>query len=241
MEQDLYEALPKPPKIAVVQSTCVWIIEWLPPGEKQTGHLLHCWMESRRPGWSTYHRAESKIEVIHAIERAAYRAQAANIVPVLHLEAHGDEDGLDGPLQPSHLLAGAKEFYRRWAGKTPNLGDIVESASREVEPAAFIVEPFALLAYESLVELMISSARPSSRSNRMARMRRRLLAETTLSAKDINDRLSTLAPLWQSDHVQHIWNQLFMIDQCPQNQERFGVDFKAISKAIGTYAGYALP
>lgn len=90
-EQALYDNLPGPPTSAVLKSTNVWIVEWLPPNEQRTGKLLHEWMEKHRPGWSVYKPCLRKEEVLSSIERATNLAQKARMIPVLHLEAHGNE------------------------------------------------------------------------------------------------------------------------------------------------------
>jgi hypothetical protein len=93
-ELALIETLPSPPAIAEIQTTNIWIIEWLSPGEAHTGRQLHEWMEDQRPGWSTYHYCATKAQVIQAIQRATTCAQASEMIPVLHLEAHGSNAGL---------------------------------------------------------------------------------------------------------------------------------------------------
>lgn len=98
-EQEIFERLPGPPAIALIRATNIWIIEWLPSNEKHTGQILYDWMKERRSGWSAYCSCKSKAELINAIERATIRTQQSEMVPVLHLEAHGDRDneGLIGP------------------------------------------------------------------------------------------------------------------------------------------------
>ena len=96
-EQVLFDSLPGPPVKAVIKSTNIWIIEWLPSGDQRTGRLLHEWVQERRPGWSTYFECSSKLEVICSIERATNIARNSRMIPVLHLEAHGNEIGLVGP------------------------------------------------------------------------------------------------------------------------------------------------
>ncbi len=96
-ERELSERLPGPPAMAAIRATNVWIIEWLPPNDPHTGRLLHDWMKDRRPDWSAYSPCNTKTEVIAAIERATSRAQQSEMIPVLHLEAHGGEVGLEGP------------------------------------------------------------------------------------------------------------------------------------------------
>lgn len=96
-ELDVLERLPGPPALATIRTTNVWIIEWLHSNDRKTGHLLHSWLQQQRPGWSAYFRCSSKADILAAIERAAVRVRQSRIVPVLHLEAHGDDQGLEGP------------------------------------------------------------------------------------------------------------------------------------------------
>lgn len=93
-ERTLIESLPKPPAVARLHTTNIWMIEWLSGGERRTGEELHDWMEQQRPGWSIYNRCTSKEEVIRSIERAAYTTLQNDMVPVLHIEAHGDSIGI---------------------------------------------------------------------------------------------------------------------------------------------------
>jgi hypothetical protein len=104
-ERKLFDSLPGPPVEAVVKSTNIWIIEWLPTSDKRTGKLLHEWMQERRPGWSNYSECTSKLEVLSSIKRARNFAKHYNAIPVLHLEAHGDKNGLQGP-----AADGGREF-----------------------------------------------------------------------------------------------------------------------------------
>jgi hypothetical protein len=96
-ERQLIASLPAPPPIAQIRSTNVWIVEWLPSGELQTGRLLHEWLTCRRPGWSRHYACANKEQVIHAIEEAIAFAARSNLAPVLHLEAHGGNHGIGLP------------------------------------------------------------------------------------------------------------------------------------------------
>ncbi|MGH7965965.1 MAG: hypothetical protein ACRERD_29800 [Candidatus Binatia bacterium] len=49
-ERELIEKLPGPPELAEIRASNVWIVEWLPAGETQTGRMLHDWMKDRREG-----------------------------------------------------------------------------------------------------------------------------------------------------------------------------------------------
>lgn len=96
-ELDLLGRLPGPPAMAKIRTTNVWIVEWLHAQDQMTGKLLHDWLQERRPGWSAYAHCNTKADVLAAIERATVRAQQSHMIPLLHLEAHGNEVGLGGP------------------------------------------------------------------------------------------------------------------------------------------------
>jgi hypothetical protein len=81
----------------------VWIIEWLPPDEPQTGLELHQWIHSFRPGWSHYVACDTPQKVLAEIAGCTEIAQLEARSPVLHIEAHGDEKGIAGP--PSEFIA----------------------------------------------------------------------------------------------------------------------------------------
>lgn len=135
--------------------------------------------------------------------------------------------GPDAEVTSSELLAGAKEFYRRWMD-TPTLNEIAESASREMGKVRLELEPFATLCYEAVVGLLVKSARPFERQRRTEKMRQRLQVETELTSAQIENRLALPAwPVWQQ-----MWDQMFMIDVWPENKERFGINFKDIIERI---------
>ena len=96
-ERNLYRTLPRPPETAEIRVTNVWIIEWLPLNERSTGLELHESIERKRSGWSQYLRCGSKLEVISAIDQATAIAGQKNFKPILHIEAHGCSDYLQGP------------------------------------------------------------------------------------------------------------------------------------------------
>ena len=242
LECTLIESLPKPPTLAAVRLTNIWIIEWLSPGERKTGNELHQWMKQKRHGWSIYNPCTSKNEVIRSIAHAADLASQSGVVPVLHIEAHGGPEGLapsrdaEGellhwteltiPLQKlntatncnlilvvvtcfgfaaiqaltqglrapavaligpnatvneSDLFLGAKELYRRFMDKNPELTCIAESASREMRTSNFEIEPFAMLAYEALVEQLVRETRPDEHQACLERLRQCMHQQTAFS------------------------------------------------------------
>lgn len=307
-EIELLDRLPGPPITADIRVTNVWIVEWLFPADTKTGQLLHDWIEERRPGWSAYSICRSKVELFAALDRAAKVAQKSKMIPVLHIEAHGSEYGLEGPngvggsdlldwdelsvplqklniatgcnsvvfvaactgfaaiqtfyggprapalalvgpdrkLTGSDLLQGAKEFYRRWISRIPKLDDIVDSASLEVEPAILGLEPFAVLAFEAVGEWLIKSARSDEQHRRKENMRRRLQGLNRFTKTEIEQKLGIYSSIPPASYVQQKWDELFMIDLYPANQQRFGVDMTAVLEIIvqegpGKHAGTKAP
>lgn len=266
----LAEQLPGPPKMGLITTTNLWIIEWLLAQDRRTGKLLHDWIEERRSGWAAYSPCSSKAEVLAALEQVIQRAQRTNIVPILHLEAHGGEDGLVGPngaggierlrwdelteflqklnlatrcnllvfvgactgfagikafnrgprapavalvgpsssVEEANLIWATKEFCRRYMDPSPNLTDITASASREAGATNFELEPFAMLAFESMIQLLIHDLHPGEWAQRIEKNR------------------------GKGPALQSLWDQLFMIDLWPENRQRFGVDMAAVVDAL---------
>jgi hypothetical protein len=102
-EQDLFKRLPRPPQNGSIQRpTIIWILEWLSPDDQRTGDLLQKWIQERCHFGSKYFACKSKKEVISTIERATLFADSETI-PLLHIEAHGDIDGLTGPAKSGNL------------------------------------------------------------------------------------------------------------------------------------------
>jgi hypothetical protein len=91
------------PQASLVASN-VWIIQWLRDAnpttgrkaDRQTGVELHQWMEMKRPGWAHVVICRSKAETIAAIERATFVANKQSLQPILHIETHGCETGIEG-------------------------------------------------------------------------------------------------------------------------------------------------
>lgn len=262
----LFKLLPGPPTMVQIRTTNVWIIEWLSAPDKKTGQLLYQWMEERRPHWAIYSPCYSKTQVLAAIERATHHAHQSTMIPVLHLEAHGDADGLEGPngtggnerlswdelaeplqglnlatrcnllifiaactgfaginvflrgprapavalvgpdslISESTLFWATKEFYRRCMDPSASLTDMATSASREAGTVEFEPEPFAVLAFESMIKTLLHGVRRGEWIRRLEQVRLKVSS------------------------LQLMWDQLFMIDLWPENRERFGVDITAV-------------
>jgi hypothetical protein len=104
VELELIERMPNLRPQASLAASNVWIIQWLREADpasgyredRQTGVELHQWMEKRRPNWSHLIVCKSKAETIAAIERATFVAIKRGLKPILHIESHGDEAGIEG-------------------------------------------------------------------------------------------------------------------------------------------------
>lgn len=143
--------------------------------------------------------------------------------------------GPDAHVSPGKLLEGAKELYRRWQD-TRGLIEIVESASREMGEVHFELEPFATLFFEAMVTGLVKGIRPRERQKRMDRLRKRLLLETPLTSEQIESRMAQLPLLPAWSEMQRMWDEMFMIDIWPENNERFGIDLKNIIVRIEGFA-----
>lgn len=95
-ELALRNSLPQPSAQTDFQANAVWIVEWLRPSDRKTGHELHSALERLRPGWSHYRPCDTKASVLASIAEATQRAQRSSLRPILQLEGHGlfDTNGL---------------------------------------------------------------------------------------------------------------------------------------------------
>ncbi|MCI5212524.1 MAG: hypothetical protein D3910_27905 [Candidatus Electrothrix sp. ATG2] len=103
----LYSILPK--AASLKKPTHIWIIEWLSSSDQRTGEKLHQWMEeqSKKQGYpfrSVYRQCSTKEKVLDAIDRAAKHAEHHEKLPLIHLEAHGSEDGLSDNQEGKNAL-----------------------------------------------------------------------------------------------------------------------------------------
>lgn len=117
-ERDLFDDLPKLRPIAQINTTNVWIVEWLQDTERRTGTELHAWLEAKRRGWAHLVVCKQRADVFSAIQEATAFARRHNARPILHIEAHGNEDGLEGP-----TIDGGPNFIT-WDEITPHLREL---------------------------------------------------------------------------------------------------------------------
>lgn len=111
--------------------------------------------------------------------------------------------GPAAPVQPSDLLQSSKEFYRRLGDPDSELHSMAASASREATNVEFVVEPFAVLAYDAMCKVLIAA------------LRERKLDRASIASR-----------------YQRAWDELFMVDVTPESRRRFGIDVGALVEEI---------
>jgi hypothetical protein len=116
-EQELLNHLPAPPSVGEISTTNLWIVEWLSEGQKATGSELHEWLKLKRSGWSHLSVCRTKLDVIASIEEATQFAIRSGARPILHIEAHGNEEGLSPDTHHS-------EQFISWGELTPKLREL---------------------------------------------------------------------------------------------------------------------
>ena len=120
--------------------------------------------------------------------------------------------GPDSTVIPGELLQITKEFYRRLMDENASLTDMATSASRESASVVIEWEPFPVLAFEAFAKNLVLELR-------------RLSTEIALPQSEISRQIDSI------DLTQRIWDKLFLIDQNPNNAERFGVNWEVVQKS----------
>lgn len=96
-EIQLRDALRRPPGLADLATTGVWIVQWRREHDPRPGSALQRWLDARHPGWSRLLDCRGRTDVISAIKAATWFARDGRASPVLHLDADCSADGLVGP------------------------------------------------------------------------------------------------------------------------------------------------
>ncbi len=145
--------------------------------------------------------------------------------------------GPDRPLTPSALLEGSKEFYRQRLGVDANLHGMAASASREVGPATFEVEPFAVMWYEVMVTNLIKCARPKMSLQQSEGLQHKRPDSANLPGNMIERRRTDRLNVRSADQRQADWDTMFMFDLDPSNRSRFALDVRALVEMVRSPPG----
>src|SRR6266566_9534621 len=77
----------------------VVVFESLGPGEKKTGtwlfdHVLDPWAKANGPFRAYFNSIGTKAQFLHGLRAANEQLFAKGHAPIVHIEAHGDKDGI---------------------------------------------------------------------------------------------------------------------------------------------------
>lgn len=102
-EMAVYNALPGPPAAGGARVNRIVIIEWLLDDDRKTGTELHEWLESRRPGWSMLVTCSSAEDFAQCFAVLTEVTRTTGTIPLVHIEAHASEEGIEGPDGPGRI------------------------------------------------------------------------------------------------------------------------------------------
>lgn len=102
-EMAVYTALPGPPPAGGARVNQIVIIEWLFDDDRKTGTELHEWLEPRRPGWSKLVTCSSAEDFAQSFAALTEATMTTGTIPLLHIEAHASEEGIEGPDGPGRI------------------------------------------------------------------------------------------------------------------------------------------
>ena len=259
---------PKPLALSVIRPEKIVILEWLFETDRRTGHELNVWLQNHFPGWSTYFPCRTKRDVHNAIRSAIRLCRAQDIVPVLHIEAHGSPLGLHGPdrhgtedtasweelTEPLQILNLASAcnlivFIAACIGfagiqafhrgpRSPALALIGPDDDVEPNPLLNGSKEF----YRRMRDIGWSiSAAAESASREMAPIGLEVEPFATMALDSMVRSLLIREPnqLPPAPPAQAVWDQMFMIDIKPSNRERFGIDMAQIIERTRTLLSLA--
>jgi hypothetical protein len=264
-EFDSYtEELPRPPLGAYLQANFVWIIEWLNAEDRNTGLELHSWIEARRPGCAKYRPCKTASDVFFAIDRVTEIASRHNQVPVLHLEAHGNELGI------SATGANGSSEQITWEAFTAHLQKLNVVTRCNLIWVVIACKGFAAVKAlncgpRAPVAILVgpdANMTPADAANASKEFYRNLFASNPRFTDAVENAsremidvslepepfaLLTFETLVRTVilanrtgralspvALQERWNTMFMIDLYPENKIRYGLDVAALIEAIKT-------
>jgi hypothetical protein len=132
-------------------------------------------------------------------------------------------------ISPKSVLDATKELYRIIVNGHEHLDDIIAGMSSESGEVPFVDHRFTEICYEALVSELIKSARPDEKRKRRVIASERL-AQRGYSSEQVTQILDSRPELGVAE-TQQIWDEMFCLDLCPENRERFGLDMMAIYQA----------
>ena len=264
LREDLLAITPKPPdvlRLTVKAPQRLEIIEWLSAQERRTGSELYAWAQSQYPGWAEFQSCEDKRGLKLAIRAAIRRCRNSGRVPVLHIEAHGSPEGLEGP-----GADGQAEFLL-WEELTDPLhtlnlasyGDLIlyvaacigfagiQAFHRGPRAMALAlvgpdddVNPGALLSgakefYRRMHDKtwsILAAAECASREMAPIGLEVESFVEMAFDSMIRSLLIGRKRAQVPPEVTQAIWDHMFMMDIKPSNRDRFGVNMTAVIDCV---------
>jgi len=135
-------------------------------------------------------------------------------------------------ISPTSLFDASKELYRVVSAGDASIDTIVAGMSAESGTVPFVEHRFPAIAYNALVSDLIKSARPEEIEKRKARAMRFFTEDRGLSAAQAEEAMRQHPESFKGiQESQQIWDEMFCIDICPENKERFALDMADIYRA----------
>jgi hypothetical protein len=261
--EELLSSLPQLPPRFSVTTTNLIVAEWLGEDDRRTGEELVQWANERRSGWARYALCRHAGDILRVIDDAKCMSAAERTSPILHIEGHGDLEGLCGAgerLEWSDLTASlqvlniATRFNLTvFVAACEGYAALLSLCNGPVCPAISIAGPSTKVHEGELVNATkefyrrwtsgssdyshaIASASSELENGAIESAYGPLLFyEGFFSALIKKAKSYPVVPL--SDSIQHLWNNAFCIGQFPENQQRFGVDVATACKKIDAFYG----
>jgi len=133
---------------------------------------------------------------------------------------------------PTRLFDASKELYWVISAGDASIDAIVSGMSSESGTVPFVEHRFPAIAYDVLVSALIKSARPEEIEKRKARAIQFFTENRGMSTVQAEAAMRQHPESFEGiKESQQIWDEMFCIDICPENKERFKLDMAEIYRA----------
>lgn len=265
-ELELLDSLNGPPVKGSIVTNRLYIIEWLAPDERKTGLELFEWAEKARPGWASYFSCASQNDLRLALGRVLKNAMHG-VKPIVHFETHGSEEGIApdsgcsgemlhweelNPLLQSiniatgcNLLIVASMCVGLWSMKIFSSGPCAPAACFVGQDA--VAYPKQLLdgclefyreyikGQGTIGDFVNAASREVGEFEFQYEPAAIFAFETFCEQLIIKSRSGGIFPL--SGEFQNLWDAMFMINEHPENEGRFGINLYEVIGSISQFRG----
>lgn len=135
-------------------------------------------------------------------------------------------------ISPTSLFDASKEGYRAISRDDASIDAMVSGMSAESGRVPFVYHRFTEMAYDALVPDLVRSARPEEIEKRKVRAVQFLTENRGMSIVQAVDAMRQHPESFEGiKESQQIWDEMFCVDTCPENKERFELDMAEIYRA----------